>query len=127
MPATPLSVVACAPQTGSFASPPRDGFAFALVKSRSRKQTYFNVSGPTDTGSLGGECGDQNKVDVCDAIHLRRCDTVAIAPVSANLSYLNPARNLPRPRGAIAQLGERLHGMQEVGGSIPPGSTISVL
>lgn len=28
-------------------------------------------------------------------------------------------------RGAIAQLGERLHGMQEVGGSIPPGSTIS--
>ncbi len=28
------------------------------------------------------------------------------------------------PHGAIAQLGERLHGMQEVGGSIPPGSTI---
>jgi hypothetical protein len=27
------------------------------------------------------------------------------------------------PDGAIAQLGERLHGMQEVGGSIPPGST----
>src|SRR5690606_7768271 len=27
--------------------------------------------------------------------------------------------------GAIAQLGERLHGMQEVGGSIPPGSTIT--
>ncbi len=27
-------------------------------------------------------------------------------------------------RGAIAQLGERLHGMQEVGGSIPPSSTI---
>ena len=25
--------------------------------------------------------------------------------------------------GAIAKLGERLHGMQEVGGSIPPGST----
>ena len=30
--------------------------------------------------------------------------------------------------GAIAQLGERLHGMQEVGGSIPPSSTkISIL
>ena len=29
----------------------------------------------------------------------------------------------PRSRGAIAQLGERLHGMQEVGGSIPPSST----
>ena len=27
--------------------------------------------------------------------------------------------------GVIAQLGERLHGMQEVGGSIPPGSTNS--
>ena len=33
---------------------------------------------------------------------------------------------VPKPPdqiGAIAQLGERLHGMQEVGGSIPPGST----
>tara|TARA_B100001939_G_scaffold300136_1_gene275911 strand:- start:620 stop:763 length:144 start_codon:yes stop_codon:yes gene_type:complete len=27
-------------------------------------------------------------------------------------------------KGAIAQQGERLHGMQEVGGSIPPSSTI---
>ena len=27
--------------------------------------------------------------------------------------------------GAIAQLGERLNGIQEVGGSIPPGSTKS--
>ncbi len=26
--------------------------------------------------------------------------------------------------GALAQLGERLHGMQEVSGSIPLGSTI---
>ena len=30
---------------------------------------------------------------------------------------------LSRFGGPIAQLGERLHGMQEVGGSIPPGST----
>ena len=29
--------------------------------------------------------------------------------------------------GAIAQLGERLHGMQEVAGSIPAGSTNFVL
>ena len=29
-------------------------------------------------------------------------------------------------RGAIAQLGERLHGMQEVVGSIPISSTISL-
>ncbi len=33
------------------------------------------------------------------------------------------ARKVPLLLGAIAQLGERLHGMQEVGGSIPPGST----
>ena len=36
--------------------------------------------------------------------------------------------NLKRiKKGAIAQLGERLHGMQEVVGSIPSGSTISFL
>src|SRR5690606_26182646 len=34
-------------------------------------------------------------------------------------SFINPWRP-----GAIAQLGERLHGMQEVSGSIPLGSTI---
>src|SRR5690606_1305848 len=32
-------------------------------------------------------------------------------------------QNAASSRGAIAQLGERLHGMQEVGGSIPPSST----
>ena len=36
--------------------------------------------------------------------------------------------NLKRiKKGAIAQLGERLHGMQEVVGSIPSGSTIPSL
>ena len=30
---------------------------------------------------------------------------------------------MPDPYGAIAQLGERLHGMQEVSGSIPLSST----
>ena len=41
------------------------------------------------------------------------------------LTVLNPPPKLAvfPARGAIAQLGERLHGMQEVGGSIPPGST----
>ena len=29
--------------------------------------------------------------------------------------------------GVIAQLGERLNGIQEVGGSIPPGSTIQTV
>ncbi len=32
-------------------------------------------------------------------------------------------QNLNHIRGAIAQLGERLHGMQEVSGSIPLSST----
>ena len=31
---------------------------------------------------------------------------------------------MPPSRGAIAQLGERYNGIVEVGGSIPPGSTI---
>ena len=40
------------------------------------------------------------------------------------LTELETATYFTRPfHGAIAQLGERLHGMQEVGGSIPPGST----
>src|SRR6476620_256506 len=47
-------------------------------------------------------------------------------------SVLHKCLTLPKPlpklahfpaRGAIAQLGERLHGMQEVAGSIPAGST----
>ena len=33
------------------------------------------------------------------------------------------APNPPFDSGVIAQLGERLNGIQEVGGSIPPGST----
>jgi len=33
---------------------------------------------------------------------------------------------MPAYSGVIAQLGERLHGMQEVGGSIPPSSTINI-
>ena len=41
-------------------------------------------------------------------------------------SFLDSVGEAPqssRPRGAMAQLGERSHGMQEVGGSIPPSST----
>ena len=41
--------------------------------------------------------------------------------------YLSPEFERPYTfaplHGAIAQLGERLHGMQEVAGSIPAGST----
>ena len=40
---------------------------------------------------------------------------------SAALSY--PGTVLPASCGAVAQLGERLNGIQEVAGSIPVGST----
>jgi hypothetical protein len=42
---------------------------------------------------------------------------------------LIPRQALPKQQdiiGPLAQLGERLHGMQEVSGSIPLGSTISL-
>ena len=39
----------------------------------------------------------------------------------------NAARRKINQQGAIAQMGERLLCTQEVGGSIPPGSTIVVL
>ena len=48
-------------------------------------------------------------------VSLSALDTSAKPPYSARL------------RGAIAQLGERLHGMQEVGGSIPPSSTKNLI
>ncbi len=41
------------------------------------------------------------------------------------LTALSSVRKVRNSVGAIAQLGERLHGMQEVGGSIPPSSTKS--
>ena len=41
---------------------------------------------------------------------------------SSLLGAVTP-KTLDRVFGAIAQLGERLNGIQEVGGSIPPGST----
>ncbi len=46
-----------------------------------------------------------------------------------NILTLKPSLNMMPPVqkilfGAIAQLGERLHGMQEVSGSIPLSSTI---
>ena len=39
----------------------------------------------------------------------------------------NPLEVLNSEQGAIAQLGERLPCTQEVGGSIPPGSTIILI
>ena len=44
-------------------------------------------------------------------------------PAILSLNSPRTPRNNGALIGAIAQMGERLHGMQEVGGSIPPGST----
>ena len=40
-----------------------------------------------------------------------------------SLNRLAPLKRTDRNKGAIAQMGERLRGTQEVGGSIPPSST----
>ena len=45
-------------------------------------------------------------------------------PIITLPSQGRPVARLEGYIGAIAQLGERLHGMQEVSGSIPLGSTI---
>jgi hypothetical protein len=44
-------------------------------------------------------------------------------PSPGGLPSADAYGNYAPPLGAIAQLGERLNGIQEVGGSIPPGST----
>ena len=43
--------------------------------------------------------------------------------ITANLPDSAPVTIISNRRGGIAQLGERLHGMQEVSGSIPLTST----
>ncbi len=45
-------------------------------------------------------------------------------PPPVNRSPSSDHQTVPLQDGALAQLGERLHGMQEVSGSIPLGSTI---
>ena len=47
-------------------------------------------------------------------------------PTARSRTWFDPlgCGMMPRNDGALAQLGERLHGMQEVSGSIPLGSTI---
>ena len=53
---------------------------------------------------------------------IRCCDGIN-CHAAGLLDSFRIATYSPPLRGAIAQLGERLHGMQEVGGSIPPSST----
>ena len=53
-----------------------------------------------------------------------RAPRAIILPLSCRGHNPKDGRAVPPAPGAIAQLGERLHGMQEVRGSIPLGSTI---
>ena len=51
-------------------------------------------------------------------------DAISVDPLASILTVGGQSRKVRAfAFGAIAQLGERLHGMQEVGGSIPPSST----
>ena len=75
--------------------------------------------------SFGSDAGLRRRADRrrVRLVRLNRWGTRGIR----GLSLTVPARNPTIRRlcdGAIAQLGERLHGMQEVDGSIPSGSTI---
>ena len=47
-----------------------------------------------------------------------------LLPESGESGYIRLPEPQARSHGPVAQLGERLHGMQEVVGSIPIGSTI---
>jgi hypothetical protein len=94
-----------------------------------RKRSYT----PEEIDAFGAYCAD------LDRCYLVPIDRVRSSTRSISLR-LSPTRNSQRRRilwaddfafgrlhleqqGAIAQLGERLHGMQEVAGSIPAGST----
>ncbi len=82
--------------------------------------------------AITDSCAQNRRVDILSKqmpkflIFSRPLVCMGIAFFGGNLpnSYsLSPLNTVPYNDGAIAQLGERLHGMQEVGGSIPPGST----
>ena len=89
IPATPLSDATVALQTGSFASPPRDGYAFALTMSRTWKITYLQR---VTSGRHRGTRELENKVNRSGAAQSCGCDAVAFV----YLTYLRPDRKLPR-------------------------------
>ena len=68
------------------------------------------------------EEGDEDVTDIIGDVGRRRRDLRSTLNCVQG-SAPRVAQGARKTYGAIAQLGERLHGMQEVGGSIPPGST----
>ena len=71
------------------------------------------------TGSHEG--GSVGQV-VCPLVYGAVADGLVTTVAAFDFAPALPHNSRPS-RGAIAQLGERLHGMQEVDGSIPSGST----
>jgi hypothetical protein len=72
-----------------------------------------NQRGMGLVGVQGGDCVARSDFFAC------------VFPVATyNTAIPSPTPNSARTCGAVAQLGERLNGIQEVVGSIPSGSTI---
>ena len=78
---------------------------------------------------LAGKWPTGSRPDGWDGQAAQRCVAALRRRHESKARFLTVPDSLPYiarlSRGAIAQLGERLHGMQEVGGSIPPSSTKS--
>jgi hypothetical protein len=109
---------------------PRRGSVVAvhLIPCRHTPAGYLRSTyGPDEVDGFGVSCQE-----------LRRCFYVPIAHAAGRTGMhlrLRPAANNQRTAinfaadydfGAIAQLGERRHGMAEAGGSSPPSSTSNV-
>jgi hypothetical protein len=94
------------------------------------------VSESTIKGAIAEAAITAPAIELCQ--ELRRCFCVPIAHAAGRTGMhlrLRPAANNQRTAinfaadhdfGAIAQLGERRHGMAEAGGSSPPSSTSNV-
>ena len=72
-----------------------------------------NQRGMGLVGVQGGDCVARSDFFTC-----------VFAVATYNTAIPPPEPNPARTCGAVAQLGERLNGIQEVVGSIPSGSTI---
>ena len=83
--------------------------------------TAFIEEEEEDDEDVSGIIGD---VDDEEESLIARYQAVSRAG-SVCLTLATPDDRCLIPGGAIAQLGERLNGIQEVGGSTPPGSTTS--
>ena len=88
---------------------------------RPRKRT------PTSPRSSAATSRTRKRLEVAPVVVTRRVmaakSRFAILSDSAKAMFRRGCPNAACDGGAIAQLGERLNGIQEVGGSIPPGST----